>query len=56
MQRLSQHYYLWVTTPIRSRCTFVKTLTIITMENKRFPLPPFTMETALQKVQAAEDA
>ena len=23
---------------------------------KRFPLPPFTMETALQKVQAAEDA
>jgi uncharacterized protein len=27
-----------------------------TMENKRYPLPPFTMETALQKVQAAEDA
>ncbi|MDB5089815.1 MAG: hypothetical protein JWR09_3809 [Mucilaginibacter sp.] len=26
------------------------------MENQRFPLPPFTMETALQKVQAAEDA
>jgi uncharacterized protein len=26
------------------------------MENKRPPLPPFTMETALQKVQAAEDA
>ena len=26
------------------------------MESKRFPLPPFTMETALQKVQAAEDA
>ena len=28
------------------------------MENnieKRFPVPPFTMETALQKVQAAED-
>lgn len=23
---------------------------------KRFPIPPFTMETALQKVQAAEDA
>ncbi|WP_207514733.1 nuclear transport factor 2 family protein [Longitalea luteola] len=23
---------------------------------KRFPLPPFTKETALQKVQAAEDA
>jgi len=22
---------------------------------KRFPIPPFTMETALQKVQAAED-
>jgi uncharacterized protein len=26
------------------------------MENKRHPLPPFTMETALQKVQLAEDA
>ncbi len=26
------------------------------MENPRHPLPPFTMETALQKVQAAEDA
>jgi uncharacterized protein len=26
------------------------------MENKRYPLPPFTMETALQKVQAAQDA
>lgn len=26
------------------------------MENKRHPIPPFTMETALQKVQAAEDA
>jgi hypothetical protein len=26
------------------------------MENQRPPLPPFTMETALQKVQAAEDA
>jgi nuclear transport factor 2 (NTF2) superfamily protein len=26
------------------------------MENKRYPIPPFTMETALQKVQAAEDA
>jgi uncharacterized protein len=26
------------------------------MENKRPPLPPFTMETAQQKVQAAEDA
>lgn len=26
------------------------------MENKRYPLPPFNMETALQKVQAAEDA
>lgn len=23
---------------------------------KRYPVPPFTMETALQKVQAAEDA
>lgn len=26
------------------------------MENKRLPAPPFTKETALQKVQAAEDA
>ncbi len=26
------------------------------MENQRPPLPPFTMETALKKVQAAEDA
>jgi len=26
------------------------------MEPKRYPLPPFTLETALQKVQAAEDA
>ena len=26
------------------------------MENKRHPLPPFTIETALQKVKAAEDA
>jgi nuclear transport factor 2 (NTF2) superfamily protein len=26
------------------------------MENKRYPLPPFNKETALQKVQAAEDA
>ena len=26
------------------------------MENQRQPLPPFTMETALQKVQLAEDA
>lgn len=26
------------------------------MEDKRYPVPPFTMETALQKVQAAEDA
>jgi nuclear transport factor 2 (NTF2) superfamily protein len=25
------------------------------MEEKRFPLPPFTIETALQKVQIAED-
>ncbi|KDN54774.1 nuclear transport factor 2 family protein [Flavobacterium seoulense] len=25
-------------------------------EEKRFPLPPFTLETALQKVQMAEDA
>jgi uncharacterized protein len=28
----------------------------MTEENKKFPLPPFTMETALQKVQMAEDA
>ncbi len=26
------------------------------MEQQRHPLPPFTLETALQKVQAAEDA
>jgi nuclear transport factor 2 (NTF2) superfamily protein len=26
------------------------------MEDKRYPLPPFDMETASQKVQAAEDA
>jgi uncharacterized protein len=26
------------------------------MDNKKFPLPPFTLETALQKVQMAEDA
>lgn len=26
------------------------------MEDKRYPLPPFTQETALQKVKAAEDA
>jgi nuclear transport factor 2 (NTF2) superfamily protein len=26
------------------------------MEKKRLPIPPFTMETAQQKVQAAEDA
>ena len=26
------------------------------MDNKRHPLPPFNMETALQKVQMAEDA
>lgn len=25
------------------------------MENKRLPIPPFTLETAMQKVQAAED-
>ena len=25
-------------------------------ENKKFPLPPFTLQTALQKVQMAEDA
>jgi nuclear transport factor 2 (NTF2) superfamily protein len=26
------------------------------MDNKRYPVPPFTEETAKQKVQAAEDA
>ena len=26
------------------------------MEKKRLPIPPFTLENALQKVQAAEDA
>ena len=26
------------------------------MEDKKFPLPPFTMETALEKVQIAENA
>ena len=26
------------------------------MSDKRFPIPPFTLETAKQKVQAAEDA
>ncbi len=31
-------------------------LKIKIMENKRLPLPPFTLESALQKVQAAEDA
>jgi len=25
-------------------------------EEKRFPLPPFTLETAIEKVQLAEDA
>ena len=29
---------------------------IFNMENKRYPLPPFTLETAIKKVQAAEDA
>jgi len=28
----------------------------MTTENKKLPVPPFTMETALQKVQMAEDA
>lgn len=26
------------------------------MENKKYPLPPFTLETAIEKVQMAEDA
>ena len=29
---------------------------IVRAMEKRYPIPPFTMETALQKVQAAEDA
>jgi len=29
---------------------------MIDMSEKRFPVPPFTRETALQKVQSAEDA
>lgn len=28
----------------------------VVMTNKKFPLPPFTEETAKQKIQAAEDA
>lgn len=28
----------------------------MTKEEKRYPLPPFTLETALEKVQLAEDA
>jgi uncharacterized protein len=32
------------------------TFLVIDMETKRHPLPPFTLETARQKVQAAEDA
>ena len=35
---------------------FLFTVNQNTMENKRYPVPPFTEETALQKVQAAEDA
>lgn len=31
-------------------------INIISMEEKRFPIPPFTLETARQKVQLAEDA
>ena len=26
------------------------------MEEKKYPLPPFTLETAIEKVQKAEDA
>ena len=29
---------------------------LFVMENQRLPLPPFTLESALQKVQAAENA
>jgi nuclear transport factor 2 (NTF2) superfamily protein len=37
---------------------FITTFSIrkMNMEKQRHPLPPFTMETALLKVQAAEDA
>ena len=28
----------------------------MTTENKKLPLPPFTMETALEKLQIEEDA
>jgi nuclear transport factor 2 (NTF2) superfamily protein len=37
---------------------FITTFSIkkMNMETQRHPLPPFTMETALLKVQAAEDA
>ncbi len=31
-------------------------LKYLIMENERYPLPPFTLETAMQKVQMAEDA
>jgi nuclear transport factor 2 (NTF2) superfamily protein len=31
-------------------------LPLFSLMEKRYPLPPFTLETALQKVQAAEDA
>lgn len=37
---------------LNKKQTFITT----NMENKRYPMPPFTLETALQKVQAAEDA
>src|SRR5688500_7080502 len=41
--------------PANAQDASFKTVKMITME-KRFPIPPFTYETALQKVQAAEDA
>ena len=37
-------------------CKTLKHRNEIKMENKKLPLPPFTMETALEKVQIAEDA
>lgn len=40
----------------KARASISAFLNFNSMENKRYPLPPFTMETALQKVQAAEDA
>jgi nuclear transport factor 2 (NTF2) superfamily protein len=40
---------------VKAEAFISASLTFRIMENKRYPLPPFTMETALQKVQAAEN-